>query len=143
MAYSGKFTPNNYKKYVGDPTKITYRSLWERNLMVRFDGNPNVLAWSSEEIVIPYYSPIDKKWHRYFTDFYIKTKKRDGTIREYIIEVKPKKQTVIPVYKKRITQRFLGEAARFTINEIKWKAAREYCLDRKWEFLLLTEDDIF
>ena len=61
MAYSGKYTPKNPSKYYGDPTKITYRSLWERKCMLIFDDNPNILKWGSEEIAIPYMSPVDRK----------------------------------------------------------------------------------
>ena len=93
MSYSGKFKPKNYKKYKGDPTKIFYRSLWERRFMVYCDNNPNIIEWGSEELIIPYISPLDKKPHRYFPDFYIKYVNGNGqTVRE-VIEVKPKKQT--------------------------------------------------
>ena len=96
MSYSGKFKPKNYKKYKGDPTKIYYRSLWERRFMMYCDNNPNITEWNSEEIVIPYISPVDKRVHRYFPDFYIKYVTAEGkTIRE-IIEVKPKKQLKPP-----------------------------------------------
>ena len=61
MSYSGKFKPKNYKKYKGNPTKIFYRSLWERRFMVYADSNPNIIEWGSEEIVIPYISPLDRK----------------------------------------------------------------------------------
>ena len=74
MSYSGRFKPKNYKKYKGDPTRIYYRSLWERRFMVYCDNNVNILEWGSEEVIIPYKSPIDKRVHRYFPDFYIKYK---------------------------------------------------------------------
>ena len=70
MSYSGKFKPKNYKKYKGDPTKIFYRSLCgERRFMVYCDNNENVIEWGSEEVVIPYKSPLDKRVHRYFPRF--------------------------------------------------------------------------
>ena len=56
--------PKNPSKYLGDPTKIVYRSLWERKCMRIFDENPNVIRWASEEMAIPYFSPVDKKRHR-------------------------------------------------------------------------------
>ena len=70
MAYSGKFSPKNTNKYLGDPTNIWYRSLWERRVMTHLDINSNVIEWSNEEIIIPYLSPIDNRWHRYFPDFF-------------------------------------------------------------------------
>ena len=89
MSYSGRFKPKNYKKYTGDPTKIVYRSLWERRFMQYCDDNNNIIEWGSEEIIIPYISPVDKKVHRYFPDFYIKVRESNGSIQKYIIEVKP------------------------------------------------------
>ena len=83
MAYSGKFKPVNYRKYKGDPTKIIWRSLWERKFMTYCDANPSIIEWGSEEIVIPYISPVDGKVHRYFPDFYIKYVNKQGqTLRE-------------------------------------------------------------
>ena len=96
MAYKGKYKPSYREKYVGDPTKIVYRSLWERRFMVYCDTNPNVLKWASEEVVIPYRSPVDKRIHRYYPDFWVKTKKHDGSIEISLIEVKPKVQTKPP-----------------------------------------------
>ena len=102
-SYSGKFKPKNYKKYRGDPTKIIYRSLWERRFMVYCDNNPSIIEWGSEEIIIPYRSPVDKKVHRYFPDFYIKYVNAKGQSIREIIEVKPKKQTAQPEPQKRKT----------------------------------------
>ena len=96
MAYKGKFKPKNRDKYKGNPTNIIYRSLWERRFMVYCDSNNSVVKWSSEEIVIPYRSPFDRKIHKYYPDFWVKIKKHDGTIETSIIEVKPKSQTVPP-----------------------------------------------
>ena len=90
MSYSGRFKPKNYKKYKGDPTKIFYRSLWERRFMVYCDGSASILEWGSEEVIIPYRSPLDNRVHRYFPDFYIKYKNKQGKIIREIIEVKPK-----------------------------------------------------
>jgi hypothetical protein len=142
MSYSGKFKPKNYKKYKGDPTKIYYRSLWERRFMMYCDNNSNITEWNSEEIVIPYISPVDKRVHRYFPDFYIKYVTTEGkTIRE-IIEVKPKKQLKPPKEPKRKTKRYLTEVATYVVNQAKFKAASEYCADRKLKFRILTEDHL-
>lgn len=143
QTYKGKFKPKNPQKYNGDPTNIIYRSLWERKCMVKFDENPNVLEWRSEEIAIPYISPIDNKIHRYFPDFLIKVVTKEGSKKTYLIEVKPKSQTKEPKKKKRITQAYLREVTEWGKNSAKWKAAENYCFDRGWEFKILTEDEIF
>ena len=85
MSYKGKFKPSNYLKYKGDPTKIIYRSLWELKFMNWCDRNENILEWGSEEIAIPYISPVDRRVHRYFPDFYVRTRTRNGGIKRYII----------------------------------------------------------
>ena len=142
MAYSGKFSPKNTNKYLGDPTNIWYRSLWERRVMVHLDGNPNVIEWSNEEIVIPYLSPVDGKWHRYFPDFFVRIKNREGLTEAMILEVKPKSQSVPPKVQNRVTKRYIREVVTYGINEAKWKAADEYCKDRKWKFMVITEDQL-
>lgn len=143
MAYSGKFSPKNTHKYLGDPTGIWYRSLWERRVMVHLDDNPGVIEWSSEEIVIPYLSPIDNKIHRYFPDFFARVKNKNGLIEAIIIEVKPLSQSIAPKVVKRVTRRAIKEVITYGINEAKWKAATKYCKDRNWKFQVLTEKDIF
>lgn len=140
--YKGRFTPKNPQKYKGDPTNIIYRSLWERKLMVYLDENPNVLEWNSEEIIIPYKSPIDNRFHRYFPDFWAKVRAKDGTIKSMVLEVKPKAQTREPKRQKRVTKRYIEEVATWGKNQAKWQAATEYCLDRGWDFKILTEDDL-
>lgn len=142
MAYSGKFSPKNTNKYLGDPTNIWYRSLWERRVMVHLDGNPNVIEWSNEEIVIPYLSPVDGKWHRYFPDFFVRIRNKNGLTESMILEVKPKSQSVPPKVQSKVTKRYIREVATYGINEAKWKAADEYCKDRKWKFMVITEDQL-
>lgn len=142
MAYSGKFSPKNTNKYLGDPTNIWYRSLWERRVMVHLDNNPNVIEWSNEEIVIPYLSPVDGKWHRYFPDFFARIRNKEGLTEAMIIEVKPKSQSVPPKTQNRVTKRYIREVVTYGINEAKWKAAEEYCKDRKWKFLVVTEEQL-
>ena len=107
-----------------------------------FDRNPNVLKWASEELAIPYISPIDKRPHRYFPDFIIQVVSQDGSKKTIMIEVKPEKQTKPPEKRKRTTQRYIQEVKDFGINTSKWHAAQEYCADRKWEFQILTEKEI-
>ena len=142
MAYRGKYKPSYPKKYKGDPTNIIYRSLWERKFMLYLDINENVLEWQSEEIVIPYKSPIDNKVHRYFPDFFVKYKDKGGKVRSSLIEIKPKKQCSPPPKPKRQTKRYLNEAYEHAKNQAKWKAAEEYCADRMWEFKVMTEKEL-
>ena len=143
MAYKGRFTPKNPHKYRGDPTNIIFRSLWELTCMRRFDENPNIIEWSSEETIVPYISPIDNRRHRYFPDFLIKTRQTDGSIKTFLVEVKPKKETIEPKPQKRKTRKYITEVMTWAKNQAKWKAAEEYCLDRGWEFLKMTEDTIY
>ena len=142
MAYKGKYSPKFPHKYKGDPTSITFRSLWERKFMVYCDSNANVLEWNSEEIVIPYVSPVDNKVHRYFPDFYIKVRNVSGTVRREIIEVKPKRQCEPPKKPQRQTKKYLREVATYGVNQAKFKAAEEYCKNRKYNFRILTEDHL-
>ena len=142
MSYKGRYRPSNPKKYKGDSSNITYRSLWERKFMVYCDNQTKILEWGSEEIVLPYRSPIDNKVHRYFPDFYIKVKESNGKIKRYIIEIKPKKQTVEPKMKKKKTKGYIYEVYEYAKNQAKWKAAEEFCKDRMWEFKVLTEEEL-
>lgn len=142
MAYKGKFQPSNIEKYRGDHRNVIYRSLWERKFMVYCDRNANILEWGSEEIVIPYRSPLDGRIHRYFPDFYIKVKENNGNIQKYIIEVKPKKQCIEPKKQKERTKTYLREVTEYAKNQAKWKAAKEYCEDRRLQFKILTEDHL-
>ena len=142
MAYSGKFIPTNITKYRGDVKKIVYRSLWERRFMVYCDNTSAILEWGSEEVIIPYVSPLDGRRHRYFPDFYIKVKQKDKTIKKMIIEVKPKIQCGPPKTPKRRTKRYINEVRTWGVNEAKWKAAIEWCVDRGMEFKILTEDHV-
>lgn len=142
----GPYKPINPQKYMGDPTKIIYRSAWELRFMYALDTDPTVIGWSSEEIAIPYLSPKDKKMHRYYPDFIVKRIIK-GLTKTIMYEVKPKEQTVMPKSKHesgkakpRKTQ--LNEAMTFGVNSAKWRAAREYCANRQWDFVILTEDDL-
>ena len=142
MAYRGKYYPSFPRKYKGDPTNIIYRSLWERKFMVYCDKNAKILEWGSEEIALPYISPHDSRVHRYFPDFYIKVQENTGKIKRYLIEVKPLKQTTKPIKPKRQTKGYIREAFEYARNQAKWKAAREDCADRMWEFKVITEKEL-
>jgi hypothetical protein len=110
--------------------------------MVYCDKNSKILEWGSEEIALPYISPHDSRVHRYFPDFYIKVQENTGKIKRYLIEVKPLKQTVKPKRPKRQTKGYIREAFEYARNQAKWKAAREYCADRMWEFKVITEKEL-
>jgi len=142
MAYRGRYKVKNPKKYEGDPTKVTYRSGLELKVMNYLDAHPDVVLWSSETVVIPYRSPIDNRFHRYFMDFKVVFNQADGTTKTVLIEVKPLSQTKPPVKKSRVTRRFLTEVRTWGVNSAKWAAAREYCAKRGWEFHTMTEKEI-
>lgn len=133
---------------MGDPTNIIYRSGWEFKLMRFLDAHKNVLQWGSEELIIPYRSPIDGKIHRYYTDFVVKQINNDGNKETVVIEVKPKSQTLPPDMSKKFTgtgqlrKAFLNEVKTWGVNQAKWKAAKEYCDDKGWKFQIMTEDQL-
>jgi len=143
MSYKGKYQPKNASKYAGDPTKIIYRSLWERRFMVFCDNNESIKAWGSEEIVVPYISPIDGKYHRYFVDFIVELINKNGKKEVVLIEVKPKAQCKAPEKKSKITRRYLREVKTWGVNSAKWTAAREFAENRGWEFKIMTEDELY
>ena len=96
-----------------------------------------MVEWASETVVIPYRSPLDRRIHRYFVDFYLKTV--GGT---YLIEVKPDRFTR-PPEPRRKTKKYLQEVAQWGVNETKWKSAQEFCDDRGWIFKIITEKDLW
>ena len=83
--YKGKYKPHNQQKYIGDPSNIIYRSMWERKCMKYFDNNPSVIKWSSEELAIPYYDSLSKRVRNYYPDFLIKIKNKDGQQKTHLI----------------------------------------------------------
>ncbi len=137
MAYSGLYKPLHPKKYRGNPSRIVYRSLWEKKYMKYCDHTDSILEWGSEEIIIPYRSPIDGKVHRYYPDFWVKTS--NG---ETLVEIKPKKQTKPPKLNPKHKRRYLKEVKTWGINEAKWKAAEEFCENKGWKWQIITEDTL-
>lgn len=113
--------------------------------MVTFDENPNVLSWASEELCIPYLSPVDGKIHKYYPDFLIELRNKSGDVETLLIEVKPKKQTNPPKKPEsgRMTRRYINEVKTYAVNNAKWEAAEEVCKQRGWIFKLITEKEIF
>ena len=141
--YQGFFKPKNPQKYKGDPTSIVYRSSWELKLMLYLDSKKDVVSWGSEEVIIPYRSPIDGKIHRYFPDFIVTKINNEGRKETAIIEVKPYNQTIPPkIPGNKNSKKFLTEVKTWGVNEAKWKAASEYCRDRNWTFHIFTEKEL-
>lgn len=140
--YKGRYRVSNPAKYTGNPTNVIYRSFWEFKFMKYCDNNPSVLEWGSEEVVIPYLSPVDGKVHRYFVDFYMKIQESSGRIKKYLIEIKPLKFTQPPEIPKRRTRQFIQEVYTWGVNQAKWKAAQNFCEDRGWKFEIITEKEL-
>jgi hypothetical protein len=137
--YQGIYKVKNREKYKGNPDNVIYRSSWEAKVFFWLDNNPNVLSWGSEEFFIPYLSPVDKAVHRYFPDVIVNVKTQNGKTKIMVLEIKPENQTQPPKPKKRITEGYKNEIKTFAVNTAKWKAAEEFCLDRGWEFKIITE----
>mgnify|MGYP003318069821 FL=1 len=134
----GKYRLRVPYKYKGDRNNVIFRSSWEYKFMLWCD-NPSspVEEWGSEEIAIPYISPLDGKRHRYFPDFYVKVNGK-----KYIVEVKPFRQTKEPKPQKRMTKSYINEVFTWGVNQAKWKAATEFCKDYGMEFMLITEKEL-
>lgn len=138
----GFYKVENPKKYLGNVQNVVFRSSWELKFMKWCDANSNVLEWGSEELAIPYISPVDKRIHRYFVDFYMKIKDVSGQTNKYLVEIKPAKFLIPPKQPKRQTKRFINEVVTYSINQAKWKFAEEFCKDQGWKFIILTEKDL-
>lgn len=136
------YKPSNPHKYQGDASNIICRSSWERKFCYWADHSDNILRWASEEFSIPYISPKDNRVHRYYPDYLIEVKEKNGKIKKYVVEVKPKKQTQPPKKPSRVTKSYIYESVTFAVNQAKWKAAQEFCLDNGVEFKIITEDEL-
>jgi len=99
------------------------------------DSHPDIVEWASEEIVISYRNIVDGKMHRYFPDFWIRKINNDITL----VEIKPSTQSVPPQKKSKITKRYIEEVTTWGTNLSKWRAAQQYCDNRGWTFMVLTE----
>ena len=137
-SYRGLYRPTNPKKYVGNTKQIVYRSLLERRFMRYCDLNQDILFWASEELPVRYYNPLDKKYHRYFPDFVVKTVNND----KYMIEIKPSRQATKPKTPKKKTKSYMRESFEYIKNQAKWSAAKAYCEDNGMKFKIITEKDL-
>jgi hypothetical protein len=139
--YQGKFQPKNPEKYVGNVSKIIFRSMWEKKFFIFCDNNPSVIRWNSEGLSIPYFSEEDNKTHKYYPDVMLTIKAPDNTEKTILIEIKPKAQTTPPKGKK-MTKRLAEDIITYNKNQNKWSAARIWCEERDIEFKILTETDL-
>jgi hypothetical protein len=137
----GWFIPKHPEKYAGKLDKIRYMSSWELKTHHFLDNNPNILKWSSEEVVIPYLKPTDNRVHRYFPDYWVQFRNKNGQVLQEIWEVKPLSQTKRPRSRKPKTR--LYEDAQWVVNMAKWAAATKFCNKYKMKFRILTEKDIY
>ena len=138
MAYSGKYRVKNKNKYMGDPSQVVYRSLWEKQAFKWCESNPKVKMWNSEEVVVPYKSTIDKKLHRYFVDLLIQLDNKET----YLIEIKPKNQTIPPKKRSRKTKKYINEVLTYAKNQDKWEAATQFAEHKGWKFQVWTEETL-
>ena len=144
---SGKYTPRNPDKYIGDMHNIIYRSSWEYRFCIYCDTNDSILKWSSEPVAIDYYNPLDKKDHKYNVDFYIKVQREDQTEQDWIIEVKPENQTKKPIYEGTNTLAKLKSYNRnmqiWITNQAKFKSAKLWAEKRDYKFGVVDENFLF
>lgn len=135
--------PKNPKKYIGDVNNIIARSSWEIKFLNWADRNPSVIAYASEECVIPYISPVDGKQHRYFVDFFFIAQMPDGSQKKYLIEIKPKAQTLPPKLGSRKTNKYIKEMSTYAVNQSKWQQADNFAKKNGMQFVVLTEEHLF
>jgi len=138
MAYKGKYKIKNPDKYLGNPSKVVFRSLWERNAFRWCETKPKVKLWNSEEVVVPYKYQVDKKLHRYYVDLLVQMDNKET----YLIEIKPKAQTQPPKKRSRKTKKYINEQLTYIKNQDKWEAADQYARHKGWKFQVWTEETL-
>jgi hypothetical protein len=132
----GPYTVKNPAKYVGKGVP-RYRSGWELSFMIFLDNNDNVMQWASESIQIPYRNPVTGKQSIYVPDFLITYRTRQNTLIAEVIEIKPKKQSII---ESKMNNRDRMVVA---INYAKWDSATKWCNRNGLKFRVITEEDMF
>ena len=110
--------------------------------MRRFDTDPAIISWASEELAIPYTDRATGRYRRYFPDFVIKKIGPDGEVKVIVIEVKPYAQSVPPERGTKTQRRYLTEVKTFATNYSKWEACSAWCRAKGWEFVVLTEREL-
>ena len=139
----GKFRPKNPDKYKGNAGEIYYRSSWEMKFMHYCDLREDIQSWQSEEKAVWYYDPVTKKKRRYFPDFIVNYKRKDGIMVTEMVEIKPHKQVVGPPKNpKRRTKAWVNAVHTYITNQAKWESATRYCEDRGWNFRIVTEKEL-
>lgn len=133
----GRFIPKNPSKYLGDANKIIGRSSWEFVLFKYLDSTPAVVQWASEEIAIPYLSPLDNRVHQYYPDAFVIYKDKYGNLKKELIEIKPYKETVLTP---KSTDR---DKIALAVNHAKWKYASEFAIKQGIIFRIVTERALF
>jgi hypothetical protein len=143
----GYFRPARPEKYVGDVSTIVFRSSWEFKFLKWCDSSPTVIKYASEPVGIPYMSPLDKRGHTYYVDFYVVTKDNEGNEQGWLIEVKPNKYTKPPVAPTRMTDKqtanYVHSAKQYIVNRAKFEAAKEFAAVRGLKFGIITENFLF
>jgi hypothetical protein len=74
---------------------------------------------------------------QYIPDFLITYRNRDNTVRAELIEIKPKKQSVIE------SKMSSKDRAVVAINYAKWDAATKWARRNGMTFRVITENDMF
>ncbi len=137
------FKPSNPQKYIGNVNEIVFRSSYELKAFHWCDTQENILEWSSETITIKYFDPTTNKIRRYFPDLYIKIMDKEGVLKKYIIEIKPKRQTIPPnPSPKKRTKTYIAETKTYAKNLAKWSAAEKFCSENGMIFKLVTEKEL-
>jgi len=140
----GYYTLRNPDKYRGDVNNVRFMSSWELNVHKFLDNNPNVIEWASEEVVVTYIKPTDNRPHKYYIDYYVKMRNREGKIIEELWEVKPERETKPPTKKGKKSQKtILYEQITYAVNQAKWKSATLFAKQHGMVFRVLTEKHIF
>ena len=138
----GLYKPVHIEKYIGKQHPI-YRSGWELKFFKWCDCNENIIKWGSENVIIPYYSPIDDRVHRYFVDNFIIFKDKNGNYNKFLVEIKPSKQTKRPVRTKgKKNSTMLYEQKTYVVNTAKWRAAEKWATKKGYKFIIITEKEL-
>jgi hypothetical protein len=138
----GVYKPQNSEKYIGS-NYPQYRSSWELKFFRWADLTETILAWGSENIIIPYINPLDNKVHRYFVDNFVVFKDNKGDKKKFLIEIKPSKQVAKPIPNNRKKQStMLYEQTTWITNQAKWEAAKKWSEKKGYQFIILTEKEL-
>ena len=133
----GIFEVRNPEKYLGNG-KPRYRSGWEMTFMMFCDNNKSVIKWASESIRIPYRHPFTGKVTIYIPDFFIVYQNKYGKTIAEVVEIKPKKQSLIESKVASARDKMV-----VAINHSKWQAANAYCKAQGFSFRVITENELF